>query len=175
MDWPLRHKSSPVSAARATPGGTGGDNVLFTSRWSNYPDEAEVPLTGRASRVFLLMVGSTNPMQSRIDNGEIVVNYADGGSTRMALRNPDTWWPIEQNYFRDEFAFRIDTPFPPRLHLATGRFEPVEEHLGREIHGGAATVVGWVTDPERELRSLTVRALAHEVVVGLMAVTLERP
>ena len=29
-------------------------------------------------------------------------------------------------------------------------------------------------DPEKELRSLTVRALANEVVIGLMSVTLVR-
>lgn len=164
---------SPQGIPLATP--DEGANVLFTSRWANYPAEARIGLAGRASRVFLLMAGSTNHMQSRIDNGEVVVKYADGSSERLALRNPDTWWPIEENYFADDYAFRIDTPFPPRLHLASGRFEPVGEHLGEEIHGGAATLLGLQLDPARELESLTLRTLTNEVVVGLMAVTLERP
>ena len=40
--------------------------------------------------------------------------------------------------------------------------------------GGAATVLELPLDPEKPLASLTVRALANEVVIGLMAATLER-
>ncbi len=39
---------------------------------------------------------------------------------------------------------------------------------------GAATVLDLPLDPTRELQSFTVRALANEVVIGLMAVTLAR-
>ena len=42
------------------------------------------------------------------------------------------------------------------------------------VAGGAATVLALDLDPGRELKSLTVRALANEVVIGLMAATLER-
>ena len=47
-----------------------------------------VPLTGKAAHAFLLMAGSTNRMQSRLDNGEVVVTYADGSTARLALHNP---------------------------------------------------------------------------------------
>ena len=40
--------------------------------------------------------------------------------------------------------------------------------------GGAATVLDLPLDPEKELKSLTVRTLANEVVIGLMGVTLAR-
>ena len=45
---------------------------------------------------------------------------------------------------------------------------------GGKIPGGAATVLSLPLDPQRELQSLTVRALANEVVIGLMAATLAR-
>jgi hypothetical protein len=45
---------------------------------------------------------------------------------------------------------------------------------GRAVPGGAATVLDLPLDPAKELQSLTVRALANEVVIGLMSVTLER-
>nr|WP_295105665.1 hypothetical protein [uncultured Caulobacter sp.] len=41
--------------------------------------------------------------------------------------------------------------------------------------GGAATVLSLALDPRKPLRSLTARTTANEVVIGLMAVTLERP
>lgn len=45
---------------------------------------------------------------------------------------------------------------------------------GGKVTGGAATVLDLPLNGGRELRSLTVRTLANEVVIGLMAVTLKR-
>lgn len=153
-------------------------NVVFTSQWDNYPKEASIPLSGQAHRVHLLMAGSTNAMQSRFDNGEVVVTYADGGTARLALRNPETWWPIEQDYFTDDYQFRIDAPLPTRVDLKTGKVRLLDsvgfKGQGGKIPGGAATVLELPLDPKRPLRSLTVRALANDVVIGLMAATLER-
>ena len=161
-----------------TPGATGAPNILFVSQWDNYPREAVVPLTGRATGLHLLMAGSTNAMQSRLDNGEVVVTYADGSTSRLALRNPETWWPIEQDYFTDDYQFRLDGPLPVRVDLKTGLVRVLEpaafKGQGRAIPGGAATVLGLALDPAKELRSVTVRALANDVVIGLMAATLAR-
>ena len=168
----------PNGVPFSTPTAAGAKNVLFTSQWDNYPREATVPLTGRSSRAYLLMAGTTNAMQSRLDNGEVIVTYADGGTERLALRNPDTWWPIEQDYFVDDYQFRIDASLPLRVDLKTGRVRQAVKSKpgdGKKIDGGAATVLDLPLDPKRELKSLTVRTLANEVVIGLMAVTLQRP
>jgi hypothetical protein len=161
----------------ATPAGT-GPNVVFTSQWDNYPREATVPLQGRARRAFLLMAGSTNFMQSRIDNGEIVVAYADGGEARTALRNPDNWWPIEQDYFIDDYQFPLCGRLPARVDLKTARVRVLDpatfKGAGREVEGGAATVIDVPLDASRPLKSLTLRTLANDVVIGLMALTLDR-
>jgi hypothetical protein len=45
---------------------------------------------------------------------------------------------------------------------------------GGDVSGGAATVLDLSLNSAKELKSLTVRTLANEVVIGLMAVTLER-
>jgi hypothetical protein len=42
------------------------------------------------------------------------------------------------------------------------------------VEGGAATVLDVPLDNSKELKSLTVRALANEVVIGLMSATLAR-
>jgi hypothetical protein len=162
----------------ATPGPGDTKNIVFTSQWDNYPREATVPLAGRARHVYLLMAGSTNAMQSRLDNGEVVVAYRDGTTARLALRNPDTWWPIEQDYFIDDYQFRVDAPLPPRVDLKTGQVRVLDlatfKGRGRDVPGGAATVLDLPLDPAKELQSLTVRALANDVVIGLMAATLAR-
>ena len=168
----------PNGVPFAMPGSGNDPNIIFTSQFDNFPHQVTVPLRGSARRVMLLMAGSTNPMQSRFDNGEVIVTYADGSSSRLALRNPDNWWPIEQDYFIDDYQFRRPGPIPPRINLLTGQIrllDPVAfEGRGGVVPGGAATALELALDPQKQLRSLTVRTLGNEVVVGLMASTLER-
>jgi hypothetical protein len=96
----------------------------------------------------------------------------------LALHNPTNWWPIDQDYFIDDFAFARPEPVPRRVDLRTGhvRILNVAEFKGKggTVPGGAATVLNLALDPARELQSLTVRTFANEVVIGLMAATLER-
>jgi hypothetical protein len=154
-----------------------GANIAFTSQWDNYPRQLTIPLQGQARRAFLLLAGSTNYMQSRIANGDIEVTYTDGTSTRLALRNPDNWWPIEQDYFVDDYQFPFCGELPLRVDLKTAQAQrPAigkQPANGRRIDGGAATVLELPLDPARELQSLTLRTLANDVVMGVMAVTLD--
>jgi hypothetical protein len=173
--------SLPMGVPLGTPGAAGAKNVLFVSQWDNYPDQATVPLSGQASHAYLLMAGSTNPMQSQLVNGEVRVAYTDGTSETLALRNPDNWWPIEQDYADDGFAFRTGAPRPWRVHLKTGlitrdfdQYTSIKGFSTRAIDGGAATVLDMPLNPRKKLKSLTLQALANDVVIGLMSVTLAR-
>lgn len=187
-DSGLRKMASSVNEIRslnnvplATPGDTLSNNIIYTSQWDNYPDSATVPLAGKASHVYLLMAGSTNPMQSRFTNGMVTVQYADGSSNSLLLRNPENWWPVEQDYYIDGFAFTTGALFPERLYLKEGKFArglssytAIRGFSNRAIDGGAATLLNMPLDPNKTLRSLTVHSIANDVVIGLMAVTLVR-
>jgi hypothetical protein len=161
-----------------TPGDAGRNNILFTSQWDNYPHEKTIALTGKASHAYLLMAGSTNPMQSQLTNGEIVVQYTDGTADTLALRNPETWWPIDQDYYTDGFAFALKQPRPIRVHLKTGNIVSGEESKvksnGKKISGGAATVLDMPLNASKALQSITLKTISNDVVIGLMAVTLQR-
>jgi hypothetical protein len=171
----------PTGAPLRTPSAAGAKNILFVSQWDNYPRQAILPLRGQASHAVLLMAGSTSAMQSQFVNGEIVVTYADGTTATLPLRNPETWWPIEQDYVDDGFAFQLRAPKPYRVHLKTGlitkdfnQYTTIKGFSTKAIDGGAATVLELPLDPAKKLKSLTVRALANDVVIGLMSVTLGR-
>ncbi|WP_367389870.1 DUF4450 domain-containing protein [Lewinella sp. LCG006] len=157
------------------------DNILFTSQWDRFPTEIKIPLRGKAEHLYLLMAGSTNPMQSRMDNGVVEVTYQDGSQSTLALRNPDNWVPIEQDYYFDGYAFHSDQPPPPRIHLKTGLmpkdFEDyftIKGFTDTAIEGGAATVLDLPLDPDKTLKTLTIRTLTNDVIIGLMAATLKR-
>ena len=158
------------------------NNIAFTSRWDVYPDSLTVALSGRATHAYFLLAGSTNPMQSQLDNGVVEIRYTDGSTDRRVLRNPDSWMPIEQDYYIDGYAFRTDDPRPPRVHLKTGEvptdftdYTSIKGFTDFAIDGGAANVLDLPLDPTKELQSLTLRTLANDVVIGLMAATLIRP
>jgi hypothetical protein len=157
-----------------------GQNIIYTSLWDNYPDAVTIPLKGKAQKAYLLMAGSTNHMQSRIDNGLVVVAYTDGTTDTLALRNPDNWCPIEQDYYIDGMAFNASQPRPYRVCFSTG---DVSRNLGsiiqlggdygRDIPGGAGQMLEMPLNAQKRLKSLTIRTLSNDVVIGLMAVTLQ--
>jgi len=148
------------------------------------PSGVEVTLDGQNVQVkgpkgTLHHTVATPITVARADNGEIEVTYVDGTSTRVALRNPDNWWPIEQDYLIDDYQFPFCGQLPLRVDLKTARAQvpATGKHPanGRRIAGGAATVIELPLDPARQLQSITVRALANDVVLGVMGVTLDQP
>ena len=158
-----------------------GKNIVYTSLWDNYPDAVTIPLRGRAQSAYLLMAGSTNHMQSRIDNALVVVDYTDGTADTLALRNPDNWCPIEQDYYVDGKAFQTVSPRPYRVCLSNGvvsrdlgKALGIQGVYGREIPGGAAQMLRMPLDRKKKLRSLTLRTLSNDIVVGLMGITLQQ-
>lgn len=169
-----------------------GKNIVYTSLWDNYPDSITIPLSGKASHAYLLMAGSTNPMQFAIENAVVRVEYTDGTTDELMLVPPVNWCPIEQDFVENAVAFAMPAVRPYRIGLNTGI---VSRHLFRDSHyqeaatasdlpdmklamcalpGGAATMLDMPLNAKKKLRSLTLRALSNEVVVGLMGVTLQK-
>jgi hypothetical protein len=113
-------------------------------------------------------------MQSRIENGRIIVTYTDGSEDVLQLINPNNWWSIEQDMHIDDFAFHIGVPSPIRIELKTGNTYLVGKGIGVEqwIEGGAASVLDIPLNPAKELKSLTLSATSNDVVIGLMGISL---
>ena len=134
-----------------------GENIAYTSLWDNYPQEINFKLKGKYRYAYLLLAGSTNHMQTRLDNAVVEVTYKDHTTDTLHL-------------------------IPPyRLCLGTGQVSRdlgkllgITGVYGREIPGGAAQMLKMPINPNKKLKSLTLRTLSNDVVVGLMAITLEK-
>jgi hypothetical protein len=158
-----------------------GKNIAFTSLWDNYPDSLSIPIEGNASNIYLLMAGTTNHMQSRIDNGMLKVCYEDGSEQCIPLTNPYNWAPIEQDYFVDNKAFQLSTKRPYRVHLKSGIVsDNLQDELkidgvyGRRIDGGGGILIDFPIDKSKRLKSLNVITLSNDVIIGVIGVTLQR-
>lgn len=170
-----------------------GQNICYTSLWDNYPTSVTLPLQGEGYRLWLMMAGSTNPMQWGVANGVIRIAYTDGTEMRCAL-HPSTpsngirWSSIEADPYYDLGSFptdhRIDPTWaaeiPIRLYLKSGTLSRTKgDKVGKEgmgspyIDGGAAILIPVEIDPKKELQSLTLETLSNDVVIGLMGVTIE--
>lgn len=173
--------ATPFGLKFATPNASEKLNIAFTSLFDNYPDSISVPLTGKASHAYLLMAGSTNHMQSRMENGVVKVTYTDGSVSVLQLVNPETWAPVERDFFTDEFSYKMNRPRPYRVVLKTGlvardlsKVIKGEALDARLIDGGGAIILDLPLDKNKELKSLTLTSKANDVVIGLMGVTLDR-
>lgn len=137
------------------------------------------------------MAGSTNHMQSRIDNGLVIVDYTDGTADTLHLQNPHNWCPIEQDYYEDGQAFHAAQPRPYRIDFATAKVTrelmPMGKHYGkavasgvagsyndRKLEKGAGIILDMPLNPRKKLKQLTLRTLSNDVVIGLMGITLQR-
>jgi hypothetical protein len=169
---------TPLGVPFRTPAGA-EPNCLFLSQWRQDQAQAEIPLTGRAEGVYLLITGNTFPQATRMEHGRISVAYADGAQAQLSLKSPETWWPIEQDYLLDDYLFIDQAPLPPRVDLATGRTRLLDlasfKGQGRDVPGGAATILFLPLDARKDLASLKVEASLYGIVVALLAVTLARP
>jgi hypothetical protein len=161
-----------------TPAGQ-SPNCVLLSYFKPYASSVSVPLNGKASGLYLLLTGTTLPQLSRVENALATVTYADGSTASLSLRNPETWWPIDQDYMIDDYMFALDAPLPPRVDLATGRTRVLDRATfkgkGGDVEGGAATIVHLALDPARSLTSLKVEVSLYPMVAALLAATLVRP
>lgn len=176
-----------------------GNNIVFTSLWDNFPAQTVIPLWGRATHAYLLMAGTTNAMQSRVDNAVLRVRYVDGTVDSLLLVNPETWCPMEQDYYCDGLAFPLRAPRPRRVMLSSGLISTVPSEVltadgnempsvsetsaidtnstglfGNTLPGGAGQLLDLHLQPRKELLCLELETLSNDIVVGIMAVTLQR-
>lgn len=159
-----------------------GNNIAFTSLWDNYPSSLTIKVKSqKASVAHILLAGSTNHMQTHIDNALIIARYNDGTSDTLRLIPPFNYCPIEQDYYVDGKAFQTVEPRPVRICLGTGTVSrdlgtalsiKPDEVYGREIPGGAAQMLSMPLCPTKKLQSFSLVPLANDIVVGIMGITL---
>lgn len=139
-----------------------GRNIAFTSRWDNWPIRVTVPV-GRAARtVWLLVCGTTFPMQTRIANAVVRFRYLDGATEQLELIPPHNFWMLcpwgGEDYSYEHDAFSLPPEPPPQVQL------------GRNCR---AMVLSWRLRPQAVLQELELECLSRDVVIGLMGVSLE--
>jgi hypothetical protein len=135
-------------------------NIAFTSLWDKWPNSVTVPVNKKGSAVWFLVCGSTNPMQTKITNAQLVIRYADDSIEHIELIPPVNFWMLSKwgtsdyDYKRDGFCL----PAEP----------PAQVQLGDNCR---AMVLNHKVRKDIEIKSVQLECLSQEVVIGLMGVT----
>lgn len=175
----MRDKSGRLVTPQGVPFHWGenatGRNIVFTSLWDNWPNRISLPVNRSGDAVFLLIAGSTNPMQCRIANAVITFRYADGIFETLELIPPINYWnlaPISYNvasggssisircdYTDPSVAFVVPKPYPETVQLGKNCRAMLLNHRLRTA----------------QLADVTVETLSQDVVVGLMGLSIMNP
>jgi len=123
-----------------------------------------VPAGRAAEAVWLLIAGSTNPMQTRIANAVLKFRYSDGAVENLDLVPPLNFWSLcplgGRDYLYERDGFCLPKQPPPAAQLG---------------NNCRAMVISWKLRPRVPLESITLESLSQEVVIGLMGVSLMNP
>jgi hypothetical protein len=154
-------------------------NIAFASMWDNYPAVARVPVpvatslsaadsdsnsnsnSANMKQVWLLIAGSTNPMQTRLANAVLRFVYDDGVNETMPLIPPDNFWSLS-TYGSNDYDYTTDAFCLPKR-------PPVSCQLGHQNRG---MVYGWALRGNKGvLVAIELEVLSQEVVIGIIAVS----
>lgn len=162
----LARPGEPVVTPQGVPFGriSAGKNIAFTSRWDNWPTTVTVPVNVAGEAVWLLVCGSTNPMQGRIANAVLRFRYADGQEEQLELVPPLNFWSL-CGFGRTDYDLKRDAFVLPNN-------PPPQVQLGENCR---AMVYGWRLRSGMVLKDVVLDALSEEVVIGLMGVSVMNP
>jgi hypothetical protein len=143
------------------PGG-GQLNIAFASLWDIYPNVTRVEVGSGGAGAWVLIAGSTHPMQTRLANGVLRFVYAGGGGQEIELVPPFNFWALSgwgPDYDYNATAFCLPPTPPPTVVLGNSNramvyFAPIPQ--------GAV------------LEAVELEVLSQEVVIGILAVSVMR-
>ena len=149
-------------------------NAVMVSLWDNFPDEIEIPLTGTARKLYVFFGGYTNQMQCEVENAVIEIEYTDGTTQRKPLVNPHDFRSLERGpeteRAADAWCLRGG-----QLHRIKIGDIPNRTTMGFENTIEADGATAQVVDIElaaKPLRAFRLRAVANDIVIGLLGLTL---
>ena len=126
------------------------ENLACVSIWDNFPTAITVPLDTKAQEIAVLFVSSTNVMQTGVENARISVLYADGTEEQAKLVYPTS----------------LDDWLTPALQTENEIF-----YFNNYNH---ATVKRIAVDKNKTLAGVKIEAVANEVILGVIGVSVSK-
>jgi len=127
-----------------------GDNLACVSIYDRFPTATTFPLTGKGQEVAVCFIASTYWMHTGVENVRFTVTYADGTTEDTSLV-----YPISI----DDWMTSALTTQAENLYISNFNH---------------ATVKRIRVNPNKELASIKVEAIANEVILGVVGISVSR-
>lgn len=127
-----------------------GNNLACISAFDVFPTDMTFPLAGRGQEIAVLFISSAYCMQSHVENVRMTITYADGTTSQTKLVYP----------------FDIDDWFTSALATKAENF-----YFNDFNHANIKRIR---IDSDKELASIKIEAIANEVILGVMGISVSR-
>lgn len=139
---------SPSGIPFATP--VEGENLACVSIFDVFPTDITVPLDGKGQEITICFVASAFNLHAGVENVRVTVSYKDGTTSDTPLYYPqaiDDWLTSALTTESEIFYFNDTT------HASVKRVR---------------------IDPKKELASVKIEAIANEVILGVVGISVSR-
>ncbi len=146
-------------------------NIAFTSLWDNWPTAVTVPVGRQADAVYLLLCGSTSPMECGIANAVVTFQYEDGTADTLDIVPPQNFWTLAPYTCApsSEEQGSINDYDYEREGFCLPAVPPECLQLGPNCR---AVVLPYRLPSGKLLERVSLETLSQEVVIGLAGLTL---
>lgn len=141
------------------------NSIAFTSMWDNYPTNISVPIpaSNGGDVIWVLIAGSTNPMQTLLPNAQIRLMNAEGDEvSSLDLTPPTNFWSLSayggKYYDYDRDGFCLPPSPPPQVNLGADN---------------NAMIYGFRVPPNSVVTSVVLETLSLEVVIGVYGISVQ--
>jgi len=145
---------------------TEGKNIVFVSKYDNFPNSYEIEINEEGKGIFLLVSGSTNPMQTRIANARIILNYCDDSEEYIDIVPPFNFWSVCG--YKNSCNKGGDYPTSTDDFVLDGHL-PNIVNFGDDCRG---VILSKEMKQDIALKSIEIKSLSQEVVIGIMGISI---
>ena len=149
-----------------------GPNIAIITRAGVFPSQIEIPVHASGKNLYLMISGSTFPAQSHMTHLRVTLHYTGGSTSARELTTPDTLgdcWNTWCGRWHDTAANGFENlagRFGPAGSSAAGDLtKPV--NVDTEAH-----LVDFPLEAGKTLDSISVEAVANDIVFGVMGATI---
>jgi hypothetical protein len=149
-----------------------GSNIAVVTLTGGFPNQITLPVNAGGTMLYLMLSGMTFPVQSHVPNLRITLRYSDGDVQRTDLVNPfdiGDCWSTWCGRFHDTAANGFENIGGRSGPAGSNDVEDLTKPVALDTE---AHLVPFPLRTDVTLVSVTVEAIANDIIFGIMGATI---
>jgi Domain of unknown function (DUF4450)/Mannosylglycerate hydrolase MGH1-like glycoside hydrolase domain len=148
-----------------------GPNIAVVTLSGGFPHQVTLPVDASGAMLYLMLSGMTFPVQSHVANLRITLRYSDGGEQQTDLVNPfdiGDCWSTWCGRYHDTAANGFENIGGRSGPMGSSEVDDLTKPVALDTE---AHLVPFSLRTDAKLASVTVEAVANDVIFGIMGAT----